>query len=146
MTATASAADMVKAVGAGAAQTVAGVSGFMAPIIGPGAPAAGIAAGAAVESAALSLASFDVGSWFVPRDMPAMVHRGEMIVPSYNGLADQFRNRLSGGGLAGGSGGGDTHYHTHNNSFAINGARSPQDTAREVMRYLDRNLSSRGRY
>lgn len=42
--------------------------------------------------------SFDVGSWSLPSDTLAMVHKDEMIVPAKNGMADGMRNMLSGGG------------------------------------------------
>lgn len=42
--------------------------------------------------------SFDVGSWQIPADTLAMVHKNEMIVPAKGGLADGMRNMLSSGG------------------------------------------------
>lgn len=42
--------------------------------------------------------SFDVGSWRLPADMLAMVHKDEMIVPAKGGLADEMRNMLESGG------------------------------------------------
>jgi hypothetical protein len=85
---------------AGAFAAVAGI-----PIIGPVlAPAAAAAAFAGVEA----FGSFDTGSWSIPHDQLAMVHAGEMIVPSRGGIADEFRSSLGGGGRPGG---GDTHVH-----------------------------------
>jgi hypothetical protein len=45
------------------------------------APVAAIAAFAAV-AAYKAFTSFDVGSWQVPEDMPAQVHKGEMVIPA----------------------------------------------------------------
>lgn len=42
--------------------------------------------------------SFDVGSWRLPADTLAMVHKDEMIVPAAGGQADGVRSLLSGGG------------------------------------------------
>jgi hypothetical protein len=136
-------ANALKAIGAGAGETAAGVSGFLSPILGPAAPAAGLAAGAEVKAGALALAAFDVGAWNIPTNQLAMVHKGELIMPAPEATA--FRANLSaqaaGGGGPGGRGG-DTHNHTWN----INGAKSPQSTAREVARYMERNPSTRGHY
>ena len=41
--------------------------------------------------------SFDVGSWRLPADTLAMVHKDEMIVPASGGQADGVRSLLSGG-------------------------------------------------
>lgn len=41
--------------------------------------------------------SFDVGSWRLPADTLAMVHKDEMIVPASGGQADSVRSLLSGG-------------------------------------------------
>ena len=42
--------------------------------------------------------SYDVGSWSLPSDTLAMVHKEELIVPSKGGQADNVRNLLSSGG------------------------------------------------
>lgn len=42
--------------------------------------------------------SFDVGSWRLPADTLAMVHKDEMIVPAAGGQADGVRSLLSAGG------------------------------------------------
>lgn len=48
--------------------------------------------------------SLDVGSWQLPADTLAMVHKNEMIVPAKGGLADGVRNMLTNGrGQSGGS-------------------------------------------
>lgn len=71
-----------------------------------GAPAFG-AAMAAASSAFSALAAgpgFAVGSWEVPQDMFAKIHKGETIVPTQ--FAEKFRDGGSGSG-----GSGDTHVH-----------------------------------
>ncbi|WP_287864800.1 phage tail length tape measure family protein [Achromobacter sp.] len=94
---------------AGAYKALAGI-----PIIGPvlGAAAAVLTFGA-IE-AYKNMASFDVGAWSIPHDMPAMVHRGETILP--RPFADDFRSVMSGRGGGGGEGGpsiGEMHLHVH---------------------------------
>jgi hypothetical protein len=55
------------------------------------------------------LASFDVGTNFVPRDMPAMIHQGEGIIPKYDNAAlHSALDKINGGATGGG---GDTHLH-----------------------------------
>lgn len=98
-------------------QTTAGVTGFMAPLVGPAAPAIGAASGAAIMAESLAfLPSYDVGSWQLDRDQLAMVHAGEMIVPSRGGVADEFRSFLGGGMRQQGqppASQGDVHLHVH---------------------------------
>jgi hypothetical protein len=89
--------NAIRAITAEAGQTGAGVAAYMAPIIGPAAPAAGAAAAASVTA----MASFDTGSWSVPRDMTASIHAGELIVPSRGGIASEFRDFMSNGGFRG---------------------------------------------
>ena len=70
--------------------------GFLAPLLGPF--AAGPAAGA--EATVLAAGSaFDTGAWDLPRDMIAGLHRGEMVIPSRGGVADEFRSFMSEGGF-----------------------------------------------
>ena len=111
---------------ASAAQTFAGVTGFMAPILGPAAPAAGAAAEATVLAVAGGL--YDTGAWEIPRDMLAGVHQGEMIVPSRGGIASEFRDFLSGGAATPGGGGAPVHIHpTANfNVSAVDSASTAQ--------------------
>jgi hypothetical protein len=87
---------------ASAGEAFAGVTGFLAPIMGPAAvgPAAG------VEATVMAAAAFDQGSWQLPSDQFAMVHKGEMIVP-----AQQTSWAQSLMSNAAGNGGGDTHNH-----------------------------------
>ena len=89
----------------GAYSAVAGI-----PIVGP--VLAPIAAGTAFAAVMAfdTLTSFDVGTNFIPSDMPAMVHQGERIVPKAdNAEMMSIMRRGSGDG----DGGGDTHYHFH---------------------------------
>jgi hypothetical protein len=81
------------------------------------APAAATAAYAAV-AAYEGLASLDVGTAYVPRDMPAMLHQGEAVMPKP--WAESMRRGELGG--LGGSGA-ETHHHTHHhwNVSAIDG-------------------------
>lgn len=94
----------LKAITADAGQTAAGVSAFMAPVVGPAAPAVGAAAGAEVMGFGALGGLYDTGSWSVPRDMVAGLHAGEVVIPQRGGLASQFRDIASGGGFSGGGG------------------------------------------
>ncbi len=136
-------------IGAGVAATIAGVTANQAPFIGPLAPAEGIAAGAATEAAAmgaLAVGSFNVGSWALPSDGMAMVHRGEMILPS--SFASSVRDSLMGGGEGGG--GGDTHFHAHSldpaAAMRMFKGQMGRNLAREVGRQQSRNPSLRPTY
>ena len=78
-------------------------------ILAPAAAAAAFAAVAAYEG----LASFDVGTNYVPHDMTARIHQGEAIVPkAYNPAAGG-----SFAGAGGGASGGQTHLHMHLSAF-----------------------------
>ncbi len=103
--------NILHSIMASAAQTFAGVTGFMAPLIGPAAPAAGAAAEATVLSVAGGL--YDSGAWSLPRDMLIGAHKGEMVIPQRGGIADEFRSFMAAGGFSGGAraGGGDVHIH-----------------------------------
>jgi hypothetical protein len=103
--------NILHSIYASAAQTFAGVTGFMAPILGPAAPAAGAAAEATVLAVAGGL--YDTGAWEIPHDMLAGVHAGEMVIPQRGGIADEFRNFMSGGGFSGTGAGGGAPVHIH---------------------------------
>ena len=142
--AAASKPGIIAQIAADTGEAYAGFSAFLAPILGPAAPAAAAGLSAQVSSTALGLASFDVGSWELPNDQLAMVHAGEMIVPSRGGVADEFRS------MALGKGGGDTHIHFAPNVSAVD-ARGVQamlndygpQFARTVADHFSRNVSSR---
>lgn len=94
---TASVGQISAAAGVAFANTYAQTAAI--PVIGPElAPAAAAAAQAAVL-AQESLVLFDVGTNFVPRDMPAMVHQGERIIPRADNEA--LMAALNGGGGGG---------------------------------------------
>ncbi|KUR73858.1 hypothetical protein AQZ49_19860 [Novosphingobium sp. FSW06-99] len=69
--------------------------------------------GGAMESAALALGSFAVGTNFVPTDMVAQIHAGERIIPKADNAAlMQMTSRGAASGAdSGGGRGGDTHNH-----------------------------------
>lgn len=73
-----------------AAAMMAGVGASAAMLAGASAAAAG---GIATS---MAVPSFDVGSWSVPVDSPAFVHKDELIVPAKGGQADRARAILSG--------------------------------------------------
>jgi hypothetical protein len=132
-------AAAVKAIAAGAGETAAGVSGFLAPVLGPAAVPAGLAAGAAISAGAKGIGMMDIGAWDIPQNQLAMVHKNELVMPASE--AGAFRSLLSGAASGQGLGGGDTHNHVWN----INGA-SPADTARQVAKYWEQNPSQRFKF
>lgn len=75
-------------------------------ILAPAAAAAAFTAVGAYEG----LASLDVGTNYVPRDMVAQLHEGEAVVPRAYNPASQG-GEFGGGGGGGGAGGGDIHFH-----------------------------------
>jgi len=130
--------DAAKAA-AGAYSSVVGI-----PIIGPVlAPAAAAVAYGAVAA----FGSFDTGAWSIPHDQLAMVHAGEMIVPSRGGIAEEFRSML-GGDMSGKR----EPSHTYNVNFVDTAGaktfirRYGEDLARAVSKHLDQNPSARPGY
>ena len=89
------AANALKAVMTSAGQAFAGVTAFMAPLVGPAAPAYG----AATEAEVIAGGIYDSGSWSIPKDQFAAVHAGEVIIPARGGLADEFRSIMANGGF-----------------------------------------------
>jgi hypothetical protein len=88
-----------------AANTYAAVSQI--PVVGPFlAPAAAATAFGAVM-AFDALTSLDVGAWEIPQNMPAFLHKGEMVVP------ENFANGLRGAGNNISNGGDTTNNHVN---------------------------------
>jgi hypothetical protein len=85
-------AAMMRSILSSAAETFAGVFGFLSPVMGP--LAAGPAAGAqaTVAGMASAVASADIGMWSVPQDMLSLVHHNELIMPAAE--AGAFRDLL----------------------------------------------------
>lgn len=97
---------ILKSIFASAAQTFAGIFGFLAPVMGPAAAGPALAGQATVLGVASALPSFDVGTWELPSDMIARVHKGEMIVPA--GPAAAWRSALNDGPVGAGGGAGSS--------------------------------------
>ncbi|MHB1871751.1 MAG: phage tail length tape measure family protein [Steroidobacteraceae bacterium] len=127
--------EIMSAAATGAAKAYKALAGI--PVIGPALGAvAAVGTFAAIE-AYKNMASFDVGAWSIPHDMPAMVHAGETILP--RPFADDFRSAVSGGGGGpGAGGGGETHLHLHVHTPDAEGARrfllDNQDALVEALR------------
>jgi hypothetical protein len=106
--------SVMKSIMASAGETFAGIFGFLSPVMGPAAAGPAAAGQAAVMAVA---GSFAVGSWQLPNDMIAQVHKGEMIVPA---AQTPWAQSLM-ANAAGGGGQGDVHVHhsTHFNVSAM---------------------------
>jgi hypothetical protein len=136
-------AAMVRSIAASAAETFAGIFGFLAPVMGPAAAGPAAAGQAAAAAAASAVPSYDVGAWSVPADTLAMVHAGETILPA--GPAAAFRNAMSGGGGGGATGNVTVNYATHFNVQALDSAdvkRWFKNNAKTIMGAVDRSISS----
>ena len=115
-------ASMVRSILSSAAETFAGVFGFLAPLMGPLAIGPATAAQATVAGMAGAVASADIGMWQVPRDQLALIHQNELIMPA--GPAGALRDMLTSapnGGSAGGGGSVAIHPTTHLHVNAIDG-------------------------
>jgi hypothetical protein len=111
---------ILKSIFASAAQVFAGIFGFLSPIMGPAAAGPAAAGQATVLGVASALPAFDVGSWDLPSDMIARVHKGEMIVPA--GPAAAWRSALNDGPLGGAGGQVAVNHATNINISAIDAA------------------------
>jgi hypothetical protein len=125
-------AGNLKAIGGDLGQAYAGFAAFLAPVLGPAAPAAAAALTADVGATAVSLSvpSFDVGTDLIRSSGLAFVHQGERITPA------------AGTGPFTGAGGG----HTFHISPVIQGRLTyPElvENARTIARLVHRELSIR---
>jgi hypothetical protein len=135
-------AAMVRSIAASAAETFAGIFGFLAPVMGPAAAGPAVAGQASVEAAASLVPSFAIGAWSVPADTLAMVHAGETIIPA--GPAAAFRNAMSGGG-SGTAGAVTVNHATHFNVQALDSAdvkRWFKNNAKTIMGAVDQSISN----
>lgn len=122
---------------ASAQETFAGVFGFLAPVMGPA--AAGPAA--AAQGVVLGAASFAVGSWQLPSDMIAQVHRGEMIVPAAQ--TPWAQSLMTNAASAAGSSGVTVNHATHFNISAMDSGdvkRWFKQNGRTVMRTVNESV------
>jgi hypothetical protein len=114
-------AAMVRSILSSAAETFAGVFGFLAPLMGPLAVGPATAAQATVAGVAGAVASADIGMWRAPQDMLTLIHHNELIMPAAE--AGAFRSLLTTSAGAGASAGPSVAIHptTHFNVSAIDG-------------------------
>lgn len=136
-------AAMVKAIAGSAAETFAGIFGFLAPVMGPAAAGPAAAGEATVAGVASAVPSFAIGSWSVPADTLAMVHQGETIIPA--GPAAAFRAAMSGGGgNAQNSGGnGDTHVHFAVSAIDQSGVRGFfRNNSKDILRAINHGVAT----
>ncbi len=130
---------MLRSIAASAAETFAGIFGFLSPVMGPAAAGPAAAGEAAVLSAGAGLASFATGVWELPRDMIAQIHKGEMIVPA--GPAAALRTML--GSSDGPARALQVHHSTHFNVSAIDaqGVRAfLKNNAQAIMRTVNEGV------
>jgi hypothetical protein len=116
-------ATAIRSILSSAAETFAGVFGFLAPVMGPFAVGPATAAQATVAGMAGAVASADIGMWQVPRDQLALIHQNELIMPA--GPAGALRDMLTNNSSAGSGGGGGSvaiHPTTHFHVNAMDGA------------------------
>jgi uncharacterized protein YecA (UPF0149 family) len=95
-------AAMIRSILSSAAETFAGVFGFLSPLMGPFAAGPAAAAQATVAGAAGAVATADIGMWQVPEDMLTLVHHNELVMPAAE--AGAFRSLLGEGDGANGRG------------------------------------------
>src|SRR5574337_1243892 len=99
----AQAAAMIRSILSSAAETFAGVFGFLSPLMGPLAVGPAAAAQATVAGMAGAVASADIGMWNAPKDMLTLIHHNELIMPAAE--AGAFRTMLGENATSGGAGG-----------------------------------------
>ncbi|HZZ63834.1 MAG TPA: hypothetical protein VFE63_22165 [Roseiarcus sp.] len=104
---------MIRSILSSAAETFAGVFGFLSPLMGPLAAGPAAAAQATVAGVAGSVASADIGMWRVPQDMLTLVHHNELVMPAAE--AGVLRSLLGDGGPSGGQSGAAVHVHPTTN-------------------------------
>ncbi len=106
--------EIMSAAATAAAKAYQSLAGI--PVVGPVLGALAAATTFTAVEAYKNMASFDVGAWSIPNDMPAMVHQGETILP--RPFADDFRAAMSGrgGDPGGGDSGGIVEHHYHINA------------------------------
>ena len=126
-------ANALRSIMASAAETFAGIFGFLSPVMGPAAAGPAAAGQATVAAAAGGLSAFALGSWELPADMVAQVHKGEMIVPAAHTPWAQSLMSRAGRPADGAASGGDVHVH-HATNFNIQALDS-----RDVKRWIAGN-------
>lgn len=73
---------IIKSIMNSAAETFAGVFGFLSPVMGPAAAGPATASASLVAAAAAGVSAFDVGTDYVARTGLAIIHQGEKITPA----------------------------------------------------------------
>jgi len=86
-------AAMIRSILSSAAETFAGVFGFLSPLLGPFAAGPAAAAQATVAGMAGAVVSADIGMWQAPQDMLTLIHHNELIMPQPE--AGAFRSLLT---------------------------------------------------
>jgi len=85
-------ASAIKSIFIDAAKVFGDVFAWASPFMGPfAAIPAGIASAAVIGATAL-LPALEVGTWNVPKEMAAIIHPGEMVVPRFE--SDLFRSQI----------------------------------------------------
>lgn len=106
---------------------------------GLGGAGGGAGIGSLLGGLGLALPAFDVGTNYVPRDMPAFVHQGERIVPAADNQA--LMSALNGGGNRGGAPAPTVHSSTNVNISAMDArsvSRAFHQNDRELLKAIGR--------
>src|SRR5882672_238769 len=90
--------NIVKSIMASAAQTFAGIFGFLSPVMGPAAAGPALAGEATVAAAAGAVPALDVGTDMVLKSGLAFIHRGESVTPAQT--SGPFSGQGQGGGAS----------------------------------------------
>ena len=116
--------------GAGAYASLASIP-YIGPILGAAAAVAAIGTIMGYKS----MVKMDVGAWDVPKDMPAYIHAGEMVVP--RNFADGMRSGSFGATGNTGNQGGDTNQTNHFNfSPTVHGGTDLNQQVMGAYRYF----------
>ncbi|MGQ0446155.1 MAG: hypothetical protein ACT4O2_13775 [Beijerinckiaceae bacterium] len=136
-------ASVLRSIMASAAETFAGIFGFLSPVLGPAAAAPAAAGQATVLAAGAAVGALAVGAWELPRDMLAMVHKGEMVVPA--GVTPWAQGIISGAANTPGVSTVHVNHAAHFNVSAMDSQSVRQffkDHGRTIMRTINESVRS----
>lgn len=135
---------VLSSITADAAQAFAGFAAFFAPTLGPGAIPAATGLAAEVQAQATGMAALEQGTDYVPHTGLALIHKGEIVIPS--GIAEMIRS-----GQTSANGGGSTvnlHVSALDAASFASWLRGPagREMAKHVAQTWNNNRDTRPRY